>query len=71
MDALHTAMRLRTYLLRKGNPSERFAETIPTADYIAPEVFRSMPTNCGKVPGGWYPHWTSTWAAASSRLWTL
>ncbi|MBD5085684.1 MAG: hypothetical protein HDT33_11745 [Clostridiales bacterium] len=40
MDALHAAMRLRTYLLRKGNSSERFAETIPAADYIAPEVFR-------------------------------
>ena len=40
MDALHAAMRLRTYPLRKGNSSERFAETIPAADYIAPEVFR-------------------------------
>ena len=40
MDALHTAMRLRTYLLRKGNSSERFAETIPAADDIAPEVFQ-------------------------------
>ena len=40
MDALHAAMRLRTYLLRKGNSSERFTETIPAADYIAPEVFR-------------------------------
>ena len=40
MDALHTAMRLRDYLLRKGNSSERFAQAIPTADYIAPEVFQ-------------------------------
>ena len=40
MDALHTAMRLRAYLLRKGNSSERFAETIPAADDIAQEVFR-------------------------------
>lgn len=40
MDALHTAMRLRTYLLRKGNSSEQFAQTIPAADYIAPEVFQ-------------------------------
>ncbi|MDE6259943.1 MAG: hypothetical protein K2M42_03645 [Oscillospiraceae bacterium] len=39
MDALHTAMRLRAYLLRKGNSSERFAEAIPAADHIAPEVF--------------------------------
>ena len=40
MDALHAAMRLRTYLLRKGNSSERFIQAIPAADYIAPEVFR-------------------------------
>ncbi len=40
MDALHTAMRLRSYLLRKGNSSERFAEAIPAADHIAPEVFQ-------------------------------
>lgn len=40
MDALHAAMRLRTYLLRKGNSSERFADAIPAADDIAPEVFR-------------------------------
>jgi len=40
MDALYTALRLRTYLLRRGNSPERFAETIPAADHIAPEVFR-------------------------------
>ena len=40
METLHAAMRLRSYLLRKGNSSERFTETIPAADYIAPEVFR-------------------------------
>lgn len=40
MDALHTAMRLRTYLLRKGNSPERFADAIPAASDIAPEVFR-------------------------------
>lgn len=40
MDVLHTAMRLRTYLLRKGNSSERFIQAIPAADYIAPEVFQ-------------------------------
>ena len=40
MDALHAAMRLRTYLLRKGNSSERFIQAIPAADHIAPEVFR-------------------------------
>ena len=40
MDVLHTAMRLRSYLLRKGNSSERFADAIPAADHIAPEVFQ-------------------------------
>ena len=40
MDALHAAMRLRSYLLRKGNSSERFIQAIPAADYIAPEVFQ-------------------------------
>ena len=40
MDALHAAMRLRTYLLRKCNSSERFIQAIPAADYIAPEVFQ-------------------------------
>ena len=40
MDTLHAAMRLRSYLLRKGNSSERFADAIPVADDIAPEVFR-------------------------------
>ena len=39
MDALHTAMRLRAYLLREGNPSEQFAQVMPAADHIAPEVF--------------------------------
>ena len=39
MDALHAAMRLRSYLLRQGNSSERFADAIPAADHIAPEVF--------------------------------
>lgn len=40
MDVLQTALRLRAYLLRKGNSSERFAEAIPAADHIAPEVFQ-------------------------------
>lgn len=40
MDALHTAMRLRAYLLAKGNSSQRFIQTIPAADHIAPEVFQ-------------------------------
>ena len=40
MDTLHTAMRLRAYLLAKGNSSQRFIQAIPAADHIAPEVFR-------------------------------
>lgn len=40
MDTLHTALRLRAYLADKADSSERFAQTIPAADVIAPEVFR-------------------------------
>ena len=40
MDAYHTALRLRGYLLAKGDSSHRFAQAIPAADYIAPEVFQ-------------------------------
>ena len=40
MDVLQTALRLRACLLRKGNLSGRFAEAIPAADHIAPEVFQ-------------------------------
>lgn len=40
MDTLHTALRLRDYLTAKDVSSERFAQIIPAADYIAPEVFR-------------------------------
>ena len=39
MDALQTAMRLRSYLLAKGNSSQRFVQAIPAADHISPEVF--------------------------------
>ncbi len=53
MDALNTAMRLRTYLLRKGNSSERFAQTIPAADHIALEVFQEyageLRQNTGRI----------------------
>lgn len=53
MDALHTAMRLRDYLLRKGNSSERFAQAIPAADHIAPEVFQEyadeLKENTGRI----------------------
>ena len=40
MDAFHTALRLRSYLLAKGNSSQRFVQTIPTADRISLEVFQ-------------------------------
>ena len=40
MDTLHAALRLRAYLADKDGSSERFAQTIPAADVIAPEVFR-------------------------------
>ena len=51
MDALHTAMRLRDYLLRKGNSSERFAQAIPAADHIAPEVFQEYADELKENPG--------------------
>lgn len=40
MDTLRAALRLRAYLADKTDSSERFAQTIPAADVIAPEVFR-------------------------------
>ena len=40
MDTLHAALRLRAYLIKKGDGSQRFAEALPAADHIAPEVFR-------------------------------
>ena len=40
MDTLHAALRLRAYLADKTDSSERFAQTIPAADVIAPEVFQ-------------------------------
>ena len=40
MDAFHTAMRLRSYLLAKGNSPQRFSQSISTADHIALEVFQ-------------------------------
>lgn len=40
MDTLHTALQLRAYLADKDESSERFAQTIPAADMIAPEVFQ-------------------------------
>ncbi len=51
MDALHTAMRLRDYLLRKGNSSERFAQAIPAADHIAPEAFQEYADELKENPG--------------------
>lgn len=41
LDALHAAVRLRSFLLPKvGSPSLRFAETLHGAADIAPEVFQ-------------------------------
>ena len=40
MDALRTALRLRFYLLAKGNSSQRFIQAIPAADHITPEDFQ-------------------------------
>ena len=39
MDALHTALRLRSYLLVKGNSSQRFVQAIPAADHVSLDVF--------------------------------
>ena len=39
VDALHTAAALRTYLLAKGNSTQRFAERLHSVADIAPEVF--------------------------------
>ena len=53
MDALHTAMRLRAYLLAKGNSPQRFSQAIPAADPITPEAFQSyageVRQNSGRV----------------------
>ena len=40
MDAYHTALRLRDYLLRKSSAAERFVQTIPAAMEITPDGFR-------------------------------
>lgn len=39
MDTLHAALRLRAYLIEKGDGSQRFAEALPAVDHILPEVF--------------------------------
>lgn len=40
MDTLHAALRLRAYLVEKGDGSQRFAEALPAVDHIPPEVFQ-------------------------------
>lgn len=40
VDALHAAAALRTYLLAKGNSTQRFAERLHSVVDIAPEVFQ-------------------------------
>lgn len=39
VDVLHTAAALRSYLLAKGNSTQRFAESLHSVTDIAPEVF--------------------------------
>ena len=41
MDMLHTAQRLRAYLVEKDTTAQRFAQTLPAVDHIAPEVFQA------------------------------
>ena len=40
IDVLHAAMALRSYLLAKGNSTQRFAESLHSVTDIAPEVFQ-------------------------------
>ncbi len=40
VDVLHAAVALRSYLLAKGNSSQRFAERLHSVMDIAPEVFQ-------------------------------
>ena len=40
VDVLHTAVALRSYLLAKGNSTQRFAERLHSVVDIAPEVFQ-------------------------------
>ena len=53
MDTLHTALRLRAYLVEKGDGSQRFAEALPVVDHIASEVFQNyadeMQQGAGRV----------------------
>lgn len=53
MDALHTALRLRAYLIEKDTTTQRFAKTLPAVDHIAPEVFQDyageLRQNAGRV----------------------
>lgn len=52
MDMLHSAQRLRAYLIQKSN-TRGFAQTLPATDYIAPEVFQDyageLRQNAGRV----------------------
>ena len=52
MDVFHTALRLRSYLLAKGNSSQRFVQSIPAADHIAPEVFQDYADELQQHTGG-------------------
>ena len=52
MDVFHTALRLRSYLLAKGNSSQRFVQSISAADHIAPEVFQDYADELQQHTGG-------------------
>ena len=51
MDAFHTALRLRSYLLAKGNSSQRFSQSVSPAEHIAPEVFQDYADEFQKRTG--------------------
>ena len=51
MDMLHTAQRLRAYLVEKDTTAQRFAQTLPAVDHIAPEVFQEYADELKENPG--------------------
>ena len=51
MDAYHTALRLRDYLLRESSSTERFVQTIPAAMAITPDEFRECVDGLRQGPG--------------------
>lgn len=51
MDMLHTAQRLRAYLVEKDTTAQRFAQTLPAVDHIAPKVFQAYADELKENPG--------------------